>query len=35
MERIIQIIESLEFGNNNKEDFTFEQIANSFKQSRV
>ncbi|MDN3594664.1 hypothetical protein [Zunongwangia endophytica] len=35
MQRIIKIIQSLEFGNPNKENFTFEQVANAFKQSRV
>lgn len=35
MERIIRIIEKLDFGNPNKEKFTFEQIANAFKQGRV
>jgi hypothetical protein len=35
MERIIRIVKSLDYGNTNNENFTFEQIANSFKQGRV
>ncbi|GAA3623285.1 hypothetical protein [Flavivirga jejuensis] len=35
MERILKIIESLDFENRNNESFTFEQIANAFKQGRV
>lgn len=35
MERILRIIEVLDFGNPNAESYTFEQIANAFKQGRV
>ena len=35
MERIIEIIEKLDFGNPTNEVFTFEVVANAFKQGRV
>lgn len=35
MERIFRIIESLDFGNTTNEVFSFEQVANAFKQGRV
>ncbi|CAL2080932.1 conserved hypothetical protein [Tenacibaculum sp. 190524A05c] len=35
MERLLQIIDSLDFGNQNNEAFTFEQVANAFKQGTV